>query len=71
MQTDIEDDPSSVNVELRYLTLELMKLATKEGRTFEQISQEYVKNVFLLQTLIEDSPAERLLKAKEKKSSYE
>ncbi|MCK4319201.1 hypothetical protein KAW38_01365 [Candidatus Micrarchaeota archaeon] len=71
MQIDIEDDSSSANSELRYLTLELMKLAVKENRTFKQISQEYVENVFLLQTLIENSPAERLLKTKEKKSSYE
>ncbi len=71
MQIDIEDDSSSSNSELRYLTLELMKLAIKKNRTFEQISQEYVENVFLLQTLIENGPAERLLKTKEKKNPYE
>ncbi|MBN2478544.1 hypothetical protein JXB01_04615 [Candidatus Micrarchaeota archaeon] len=45
---DFEDDMSSINTELRYITVELMKIAEKNGKTFEEVSREYIENVKLL-----------------------
>ncbi|MFA5929363.1 MAG: hypothetical protein WC861_00610 [Candidatus Micrarchaeia archaeon] len=50
---DIEDEDSlSANSEMRYISLELMKLAQKSGKTFEQVAREYMKNTELLQEMI-------------------
>ena len=48
-----EDWEESSNSELRYLTLELMKLAVRQKKSFEEIAREYIRNVYLLKSLIE------------------
>ena len=50
---DWEEWEESSNSELRYLTLELMKLASRQGKRFEEVAKEYIRNVFLLKSLIE------------------
>jgi len=50
---DIEDEDSlSANSEMRYISLELMKLAQKSGKTFEQVAREYIANTERLQEMI-------------------
>jgi len=50
---DSEDDESySANSEMRYISLELMKLAQKSGRSFREVAAEYMKNTALLQEMI-------------------
>ncbi len=50
---DSEDDESySANSEMRYISLELMKLAQKSGRSFREVASEYMKNTALLQEMI-------------------
>ena len=50
---DIEDDDGpSANSEMRYISLELMKLAQKSGRSFREVAAEYMKNTALLQDMI-------------------
>jgi hypothetical protein len=52
-----EETKNAVNSEIRYITLELMKLAYKTGKSFEQIAKEYIDNTCLLQELIaQDEP---------------
>ncbi|MFA6214667.1 MAG: hypothetical protein WC717_05320 [Candidatus Micrarchaeia archaeon] len=57
---DSEDDEGiSANSEMRYISLELMKLAQKSGRSFREVAAEYMKNTALLQEMImgaEESP---------------
>jgi len=50
---DSEDEDSlSANSEMRYISLELMKLAQKSGRSFREVASEYMKNTELLQEMI-------------------
>jgi len=52
-----EETKNAVNSEIRYITLELMKLAYKTGKSFKQIAKEYIDNTCLLQELIaQDEP---------------
>jgi len=48
----LEDDDST-NSEIRYITIELMKIATQKGVTFEEASREFLKNAVFLKRLIE------------------
>lgn len=43
-----------INSEVRYLTIELMKLATVKKKSFKDISREFIKNAYYLKKLIED-----------------
>ncbi len=42
------EDLSAVNSELRFITLELMKLATEQNKTFDQVLSEYFVNAHKL-----------------------
>ena len=44
-----------VNAELRYITVELMKIASQRNISFEEISQEYINNVYFLDRAIRKS----------------
>jgi len=52
---DIDEELQSTNTELRYLTLELMKLAQKNNTSFEVVVKKYVQNVKIMQQLISES----------------
>lgn len=52
---ELEEILQSTNSELRFITLELMKLAEKRGATFKEIAKEYVENVLMMQKLIDSS----------------
>ncbi len=66
-----EDDGSvAANSEMRYIALELMKLAQKSGRGFLEVAQEYIENAEKLQHLIygeADTPARKGRAANSKK----
>ncbi len=49
-----EDELVSANSEVRYISLELMKIASREKRSFEEVAKEFVDNVYYLHTLIKD-----------------
>ncbi len=65
-----EDEAYSANSEMRYISLELMKLAQKSGKTFEQVAVEYIENTSRLQEMImgEEEPA-KALKTRQGKDS--
>ncbi|MCW1309760.1 MAG: hypothetical protein QXP04_03620 [Candidatus Nanoarchaeia archaeon] len=46
-----EDD--SINSEIRYITIELMKIAAQRGITFEEAAREFLKNAIFFKRLIE------------------
>ncbi|MFN3909639.1 MAG: hypothetical protein ACK4J0_00180 [Candidatus Anstonellaceae archaeon] len=47
-----KSERGEINSEIRYLTLELTKLAKKTKIPFRKIAQEYVKNVFMLEEIV-------------------
>ena len=55
------DDNGSINSELRYITIELMKIAAQRNASFEDVCQEFLLNANhlhgLIQKLEEESPA--------------
>lgn len=67
-----EDEAYGANSELRYITLELMKLAMKRNVPFEEMAREYVGNTFCLRKAIEEKESpEKALKAKTESVTYE
>ena len=69
---DIEDDDSlSANSEMRYISLELMKLAQKSGRSFRDVAAEYMKNTEMLQDMIMGEEAAQLSSKKKGSSTRE
>lgn len=48
-----EDMPdNSGNSEMRYISLELMKIAQRSGRAFEDVAKEYIENTARLAEMI-------------------
>ena len=52
MNNDFENI-EEISSEIRFLTLELMKLARKQGKTFDQILEEFIANAYSLQGALE------------------
>jgi hypothetical protein len=50
-----EDEMAQVNAEMRFLTLELMKIAVKRRVSFRDVSCEFIQNVYLLKKAIRRS----------------
>jgi len=48
----MEDEKANANSELRYLALELTKIATKKKQTFKAVAAEYMQNVYELQSIL-------------------
>jgi hypothetical protein len=61
---DDEGEDNSSNSEIRYIALELMRIAYKSGKTFDEVAEEYMKNTYKLQKLIADDGEEIASKAK-------
>jgi hypothetical protein len=54
------EDVEGVNSELRYITIELMKIAAQRKQPFAEVAREFLQNTNLLQRLIETSEGEPL-----------
>lgn len=50
-----EDDAAGINSELRYITLELMKLAQARNKNFNDVANEFIANAYQLREMISDS----------------
>ncbi|MCS7122779.1 MAG: hypothetical protein NZ908_02385 [Candidatus Micrarchaeota archaeon] len=49
----MNDDYTDTYYELRYLTLELMKLSYRKGKPFRKVAKEYIRNLQYLYELID------------------
>lgn len=49
------EDMESVNSELRYITIELMKIAAQKKMPFDEVAREFLGNTMMLQKMIEAS----------------
>ena len=50
----------SVNSELRYITIELMKIAAQRKQPFAEVAREFLQNTNLIQRMIETAEGEPL-----------
>lgn len=50
-----EDELAQVNSEMRYLTLELMKIATKRKMRFKDALNEFIQNAYTLKHAVRNS----------------
>ncbi len=53
------EELAGVNAELRYIAVELMKIASQRNMTFEEIAAEYIENVYFLDKQIRLGKAAR------------
>jgi hypothetical protein len=64
-----EDRAVAANSEIRFIALELMKLAQKSGRSFDEVAAEYMKNAEKLSDMItgeEIAPVKKATRASSK-----
>jgi len=47
-----EEKDGTANSEIRYIALELMKLAAKSNRSFDEVAREYMENAEKLSRMI-------------------
>lgn len=59
-----DDEGYSANSEMRYIALELMKLAQKSGKPFDEVAREYMENTARLQEMIMGEEAQSARKGK-------
>ncbi|MCX6776559.1 MAG: hypothetical protein NTY73_01135 [Candidatus Micrarchaeota archaeon] len=50
-----DEDVASINSEMRFITLELMKLAHKKKKSFREVANDFISNVYMLDKLIKES----------------
>ncbi len=53
MDEEFDFDVESSNSEIRYLTIELMKIAVQKGKSFDEVAEEFISNVIKLKDMIE------------------
>ena len=61
-----DDDAAGVNSEMRYITLELMKISERRKKPFAKVAREYISNVYRLRRLIKSKAGEELVGEKQK-----
>ena len=47
------EDVTNINTEIRYMTVELMKIAAKRKVSFDVVAKEFLENTYLLHEMIE------------------
>jgi len=47
-----DEEAAGINSEMRYITLELMKLAAKRNKRFDEVAEEFIANVYEMRRLI-------------------
>jgi hypothetical protein len=60
------EDAGVVSSEIRYITIELMKIASREKKSFSKVASEFIGNAYALNSLIEESIAKTETFRKEK-----
>jgi hypothetical protein len=57
-----DEEIASINSEMRFITLELMKLAQQRRKSFKHVAKEFISNVYTLDKLINESGAKRAVR---------
>ncbi|MEM3555818.1 MAG: hypothetical protein QXF56_03830 [Candidatus Micrarchaeia archaeon] len=58
-----DEEIASINSEMRFITLELMKLAQKKKKSFREVAREFIKNVYCLEGMIKESGVRSAIKS--------
>jgi len=53
----MEEEKANANSEMRYIALELTKLAHRKKKSFRSVASEYVQNVYDLEGILRSIPA--------------
>ncbi len=59
-----EEEIASINSEMRFITLELMKLAQKKKKSFREVAMEFISNVYILDKLVKESGVKRTTRSR-------
>jgi chromosome condensin MukBEF ATPase and DNA-binding subunit MukB len=59
-----EEEIASINSEMRFITLELMKLARKEKKSFREVATEFISNVYTLDRMVKESGVKRTVRSR-------
>ena len=51
----MEEEKANANSELRYIALELTKIAAQQKKPFGAVASEFVQNVYSLQTILKSN----------------
>jgi hypothetical protein len=58
-----DEEVASINSEMRFITLELMKLAQKRRKSFKHVAREFISNVYTLDKLVKESGVRRTVRS--------
>jgi len=58
-----DEEIASINSEMRFITLELMKLAQKKKKSFREVAKEFIENVYCLEGMIKGSGVRSAVKS--------
>lgn len=64
----MDEERANANSELRYIALELTKMAQKRKKPFRAVAAEYMENVYELEGLLREAPASGRAAAKNKRT---
>lgn len=59
-----DEEVASINSEMRFITLELMKLAYKRKKSFNHVAKEFISNVYALDKMVTESGAKGAVKSR-------
>lgn len=59
-----DEEVASINSEMRFITLELMKLAHKKKKSFREVANEFISNVYVLDKLIKESGVRKTIRSR-------
>ncbi|NYZ79093.1 hypothetical protein H0N99_03005 [Candidatus Micrarchaeota archaeon] len=59
-----EEEIASINSEMRFITLELMKLAQKKRKSFREVAGEFISNTYTLDKMVKESGVRRTIKSR-------
>ena len=66
-----EDELAQINSEMRYLALELMKIAAKKKVQFKEVLNEFIQNVYMLKHAIAKQAYRRARRRAKRKAQTE
>jgi len=50
-----DEEIASINSEMRFITLELMKIAQERKKSFKEVAREFISNVYCLDRMVKES----------------
>jgi hypothetical protein len=59
-----EEEIASINSEMRFITLELMKQAQEKKKSFKEVAREFIANVYTLDRMVKESGVKRTIKSR-------